>query len=111
MICLLLIAASSSCKKNKLDIDTKGGELALLPQNNNIGIIVSFNISNPSATSDSIDLRWEEAIAAGMSVGRLQIDWPEIETSEGIYNKTMVENQLKKHGRSRIKNTFVNFCL
>jgi hypothetical protein len=95
LIGLFIVLGAVACKKNKLKIDTKGGELALLSQPNNIGMIEGFNSSNPAATNDSIALAWNEAINAGMSAGRLQIDWPDIETAEGVYDKAMVEERFK----------------
>ena len=45
---------------------------------------MGFNFSNPSATQDSIEARIQEAIKEGMSVGRLQIDWTDLEPEEGV---------------------------
>ncbi|MFK8039586.1 MAG: hypothetical protein AB8B74_14945 [Crocinitomicaceae bacterium] len=85
----------SSCKKNKMKINTKGGELSLLAKPNSIGMIEGFNIENSQATNDSIIECWNEALNAGMSVARLQIDWPSIETSEGVYDKEFFESRIK----------------
>jgi hypothetical protein len=39
-------------------------------------------------------MRWDDAINAGMSVGRLQIDWPELEPSPNTYDKVNFEQRL-----------------
>ncbi len=71
------------------------GELPLLKEGKHLGMIVGFNPSHPPATSDSIEARWQEAIQAGMSVGRLQIDWPELEPEAGEYDKNALQNALE----------------
>ena len=70
-------------------------DLPLLRKNNGIGIIKGFNPTNPPMTTDSIETRWQEALASGMQVGRLQIDWPELEQQVGVFNTTILEDQLK----------------
>ena len=75
-------------------IDSVAGELPRLNGDNRVGIIQGFNPSNPPQTLDSINARWEDAINAGMSVGRLQIDWPELEPSPNTYDKVSFEQRL-----------------
>ncbi|MFW5663906.1 MAG: hypothetical protein ACOCYD_02605 [bacterium] len=41
-----------------------------------------------------MEARWEDAINAGMSVSRLQIDWPELEPSPNNYDKINFEQRL-----------------
>ncbi|HKK87811.1 MAG TPA: hypothetical protein VJ917_03110 [Saprospiraceae bacterium] len=77
-------------------INNMPGELPLLNRSNKIGTIKGFNPSNPPATSDSMAVRWQEALNSGMSVGRLQIDWPELEPVPGIFNQTLLEEELSK---------------
>jgi len=95
---LVLIAVmlfSGGCGKDEFPkIDSVAGELPLLNGNNRIGTIKGFNTSNPDATTDSISARWHDAIDAGMSVGRLQIDWPELEPSPNTYDIVGFEQRL-----------------
>ena len=74
IVVLLFIGA---CEKDENDvipqIDSIAGELPLLNGDNRIGTIKGFNPSNPPETMDSIAARWNDAINAGMSVGRLQL--------------------------------------
>ncbi len=88
----------SACEKKNNDIypqiDSIAGELPLLNGDNKIGIIRGFNPSNPHATADSIEARWQDALDAGMSAGRLQIDWPELEPSPNTYDKVRFEQRL-----------------
>ena len=92
---LLFIGA---CQKEDNDvipqIDSIAGELPLLNGDNRIGTIKGFNPSNPPETLDSIAVSWDDAINAGMSVGRLQIDWPELEPSPNTYDKVNFEQRL-----------------
>jgi len=76
------------------EIDSIAGKLPLLNGDNRIGTIQGFNSSNPPATIDSMAARWDDAINAGMSVGRLQIDWPELEPSPNTYDKVNFEQRL-----------------
>ncbi|WKN43150.1 hypothetical protein [Tunicatimonas pelagia] len=69
-------------------------DLPLLRKGKHLGTIVGFNPSHPPATTDSIEARWQEALQAGMSVGRLQIDWPELEPKAGVYDREALRKQL-----------------
>ncbi len=85
-----------SCQKKKPIIKTKGGELNYLVKTQNIGMIAGFNPDNPPATADSIEVAWNEAIAAGMRTGRLQLDWPDIEPEKGVYDEAFVLEQMNR---------------
>lgn len=63
------------------------------------GIIVGFNPTNPPATTEAIEARWQEALDAGMSVGRLQIDWDELEPRPGEYDRDALEGRLAEYSR------------
>lgn len=106
---LLLIFAffvTISCEEN---IDTDPGDedvaqtLPLLTSTNAIGMIKGFNALNPPATGDSIDARWADAVDAGMKVGRLQIDWPELEPAPNEYNKTALEERLREYKNQNLQ--------
>jgi len=71
-------------------------ELPLLSAGQHIGMITGFNPSQPAATEDSITARWQEALDAGMSVGRLQIDWPELEPAAGNYDEAALQDALRE---------------
>ncbi|MEM6841375.1 MAG: hypothetical protein AAF632_04060 [Bacteroidota bacterium] len=71
------------------------GDLPLLNSGQHLGMIVGFNPSNPAATTDSIEARWQEAVQAGMSIGRVQIDWPELEPEPGEYDKGALQGVLE----------------
>jgi hypothetical protein len=93
-ILLAVILILTACEKINPQIDTIAAELPLLIGDNRIGVIQGFNPSNPTETADSMALCWQEAINAGMSVCRLQIDWPELEPSPNTYDKTNFEQRL-----------------
>lgn len=105
IVFMAFILFHASCEKEDSDIkdqhDSLSSELPLLKGNNKIGTIQGFNPSNPSTTADSIAARWNDAIDAGMSVCRLQIDWPELEPFPNTYNQLGFEQKLldmKKRG-------------
>mgnify|MGYP006293190411 CR=1 FL=1 len=75
-------------------IDSIAGELPLLTGDNRIGTIQGFNPSNPPETADSMAARWDDAINAGMSVCRLQIDWPELEPAPNRFDQVNFEQRL-----------------
>ena len=60
----------------------------MLPAGQYIGLFWGFNPSHPPATADSLQARLAEAHAAGLAIDRLQIDWPELEPAEGVYDTT-----------------------
>ena len=98
LIVIAVILFLGACEKDDNDvnhqIDSIAGEIPLLKGDNRIGIIEGFNPSNPDATTDSIEVRWNEAINTGMTVGRLQIDWPELEPSPGTFDMMSFEQRL-----------------
>ncbi len=95
---IVLTLLISACEKDDKDVIPQingiARELPLLNGDNRIGTIKGFNPSNPPATMDSMAARWNEAINAGMSVCRLQIDWPELEPSPNTYDKVRFEQRL-----------------
>jgi len=95
---LAVVLFLTTCEKDNNDvnprIDSNVGELPLLKGDNKIGTIQGFNPSNPPATTDSMAARWDDAIDAGMSVCRLQIDWPELEPSPNTYDQANFEQRL-----------------
>lgn len=94
VVTFLVLACEEEGNDISPQIESVAGELPLLSGGNKIGIIQGFNPSNPPATADSMAARWQEAINAGMSVGRLQIDWPELEPSPNSYDKVGFEQRL-----------------
>ncbi|NBB88881.1 MAG: hypothetical protein GVX96_03715 [Bacteroidetes bacterium] len=85
----------SSCQQDPIpDVENKASDIPLLMGTNKIGTIKGFNPSNPAQTKDSIEDRWNDALLAGMSVGRLQIDWPELEPSPNTYDRENFEQRL-----------------
>lgn len=75
---------------NTTDAET----LPYLSNGPKLGTIIGFNAVNPPETESAIEQRWSEAIEAGMSIGRVQVDWPELEPSEGTYDKDALEEKL-----------------
>ncbi|MFP4564036.1 MAG: hypothetical protein ACLFRY_12090 [Spirochaetia bacterium] len=87
-------------KNTQLD---PAAELPLLSEGQFPGLIVGFNPSNPPATTDAIEARWQEALDAGLRVGRLQIDWDELEPRPGEYNTAALEVPLKVYSRQDLQ--------
>lgn len=78
--------------------DTSGGAvvdpLELLEPGPHLGMIVGFEAPAPG-TETEVDGRWNEAIAAGMDVGRIQIDWADLEPTPGVYELEDLVQQLE----------------
>ena len=75
-------------------VATDPSNLPLLAPGNHVGMIVGFNPSAPPATAAAIEARWDEAMAAGMRIGRVQIDWVDIEPLANEYDLAEIEEQL-----------------
>jgi hypothetical protein len=96
LLAFVSILAGCTHTESHLDlrIDSIAGELPLLNGDNRIGTIQGFNPSNPPETVESMAASWDDAVHAGMSVCRLQIDWPELEPSPNTYDKDSFEQRL-----------------
>ncbi len=70
-------------------------KMPLLAAGSHLGMIVGFNAEHPEATRQSIDKHWREALEHGMRVGRVQIDWAELEPQAGVYDTEALEEPLK----------------
>lgn len=57
-------------------------------------MIRGFNATQSPQTSTNMDARWSEAITTGMSVGRIQVDWSELEPQAGQYDKQFLDAAL-----------------
>ncbi|MEM9856752.1 MAG: hypothetical protein AAF843_05335 [Bacteroidota bacterium] len=93
--CLMLLFMGCGDDDDKQTVSVAAQNLPLLSTDRNIGMIVGFNTDNPTNTRDSIADRWSEAVSAGMRVGRLQIDWPELEPTPGNYDKNELQDRLE----------------
>jgi hypothetical protein len=103
---LAMMLFFSSCEEENEQvpvIDSVSAPMPLLAEGNKIGTIIGFNPSNPPETTDSIEDRWDEAVQAGMQIGRLQIDWPELEPQPGVYDKEALENRLKEYDEQNLQ--------
>ena len=69
-------------------------DLPLLGEGSHLGTIIGFNAQNPVATEASIAAHWDEAVAAGMNVGRVQLDWVELEPTSGQFDMSELEDAL-----------------
>ena len=76
------------------DDDSNDDPLALLGSGNHIGYIQGFEETIPENEA-AIALRWEEAIDAGMSIGRIQIDWTELEPTPGVFDEVVLDEALE----------------
>lgn len=51
--------------------NTPATALPLLAEGKHISVILGFNDTQPPSTLASMQARWQEALAAGMTVGRI----------------------------------------
>lgn len=101
VVLAVFIALVSGCMSNGANApnqpdNTIARELPLLRGNNRIGAIEGFNPDNPEETMAAMAARWQEAVDAGMSVARLQIDWPELEPAKNSFDKAALESRLEE---------------
>ena len=99
----LFLAGCEAEEENNSDQPAAAVDLPLLADGQFPGLIIGFNPSNPPATTDAIEARWQEALDAGMRVGRLQIDWDELEPRPGEYNTDVLEDRLRVNSRQNLQ--------
>ena len=67
--------------------ETTGGEADPLPgldPGPHLGMIVGFEEPAPG-TEAEVQGHWDDAVAAGMDIGRVQVDWADLEPAPGEY--------------------------
>lgn len=70
-------------------------ELPLLPPGAHVSMIKGFNGAQPEETDQAMAARWAEALEAGMQVGRIQVDWAELEPAPGVFAESAILPQLE----------------
>ncbi len=74
--------------------DDMEDSLSLLGPGDHIGFIFGFD--EPIAENEhAYEDRWNEAIAAGMTVGRIQLDWLDLEPAPGVFNEELLNESLE----------------
>lgn len=102
---IVFILSIGACDQDKIDVDTTSiaENLPLLNKVNAVGTIIGFNSYHSIATEDSINARWNDAVQAGMSIARLQIDWPDLEPFENTYAKDLLRQELEKLSNQKLQ--------
>lgn len=90
-----LIGSCNNSETNSQLFVNTAHELPLLNTGKHIGTIIGFNASNPAQTQDSIQNRWDEALDKGMSIGRVQTDWVELEPQPNVFDKEALREKLE----------------
>lgn len=70
------------------------GSLPLLPRGNHLGMKVGFE-SYPPAVSTIVDEKWQEALSRGMRIGRIQLDWADLEPVANQYDTVALLERLQ----------------
>lgn len=98
--CFTVLSAAAACTNAEplRPPDDPGlppsNDLPLLPGGNHAGVIVGFSSAIPITTATAVDARWREARAAGMRIGRVQIDWKDVEPSPRQYDVENLDERL-----------------
>lgn len=71
------------------------GALPLLPIGQHASMIIGFE-ELPIATAAIAEAHWQQALDAGMQVGRIQMDWKDVDLGEGRYDKGALSEQLDR---------------
>jgi hypothetical protein len=87
----LLVGCDSSGSSSSLENDI----LPYLPSGQHLSMIVGFETYGPE-TTERVDDVWQQAMAAGMKVGRIQLDWVDLETAPGVYDEELLRNKLEQ---------------
>ena len=67
--------------------------LPLLPAGSHPSLVVAFE-ALPPATAAAAQSRWNEAVAAGMRVGRVHLDWASVEPDSGRHEPEVLREAL-----------------
>ncbi|MEL6181383.1 MAG: hypothetical protein AAFS10_20665, partial [Myxococcota bacterium] len=81
---------------------TDRSALPYLPSGQHLSAIVGFELYSP-ITTERVDAIWRDALDAGMEVGRLQIDWADLETGPGQYNEAPLREGLARMKEDGLK--------
>ncbi len=68
-------------------------DIPLLAPGSHLGMMIGFEVY-PLATAAEADAKWGEAVAAGMKIGRVHLDWSSLETAPGRYDLTPLRDAL-----------------
>ena len=74
---------------------TRIHELPLLPKGQHLSYIEGFNPDNPPELRKVMDEAFQESLKNGMKVARVQMDWPDVEPTKGIYEKQELIERLQ----------------
>ena len=82
-------ASDASDAETMDDESTDTGEpvtdpLSRLDPGPHLGMIVGFELPSPG-TEATVQAHWDDALDAGMDIGRLQVDWSELEPEPGVF--------------------------
>jgi hypothetical protein len=103
-LCFITILASflAGCSRRAPHSDTGSAAsrqptlpLLLLPQGQHLGYIEGFNPDNPPALRETMDAAFREALQNGMKVARVQMDWPEVESTPGKFDQEKLVDRLR----------------
>jgi hypothetical protein len=67
--------------------------LPLLPTGSHPSLVIAFE-ALPPAIDAAARARWDEAVAAGMRVGRVHLDWASVEPDSGQYDPAVLRDAL-----------------
>lgn len=101
------LAATIACSEpagpiERPDAPPPSTDLPLLPGGNHVGMVVGFNATHPVTTAAAIDARWREALSKGMRIGRVQVDWVDLEPRAGVYQKADLEELLDRVSKDNL---------
>jgi hypothetical protein len=97
ILCFVAILTATSCQdssNNSSENSNPATELALLSAGKHVSFIRGFNAVQPSATNMAMEDRWQEALNHGMDVGRIQVDWVDLEPQSNQFDKSYLEQKL-----------------
>jgi hypothetical protein len=93
ILIFLCITGCNSTDQTTQDFQT-ASSLPLMASGKHVSLIKGFNINQPPDTNSAMHQKWNEAIDAGMKIGRIQVDWIELEPYPYEYDMAAFEEKL-----------------
>jgi hypothetical protein len=108
VVLMVFFGLLAGCDSSDSPSSLENNIMPYLPLGQHLSIIVGFETYSPE-TTERVDDVWQQALAAGMKVGRIQLDWADLETAPGVYDEEPLRSKLEQMKSDGLK-SFVSIC-
>ncbi|MEL6545682.1 MAG: hypothetical protein AAFQ82_13705 [Myxococcota bacterium] len=91
----MLVGCGASNESPDPSVTESTFSIPRLSAGTHVSMIRGFNLPDPDL-DPVLDQYWRTALDAGMSAGRIQIDWADLETAPGVYEEQRLVNELER---------------